>query len=141
DETGGTTVNDSSPNRNNGSFTNPAATNAPTWASSGALIYSSPPGPVVLTVTNTADSGPGSLRQAILDANALSGGLPITIAFNIPTADPNFLDDDSLLTGGDLAADAFFIRPATPLPALTRASVTIDGRTQTSFTGDSNPFG
>ena len=33
------------------------------------------------TVTNTNDSGPGSLRQAILDANANSG--PDTIAFNI----------------------------------------------------------
>src|SRR6516164_8138622 len=32
-------------------------------------------------VTNTADSGPGSLRQAILDANA-NPGLD-TIAFNI----------------------------------------------------------
>src|SRR6267378_625029 len=103
--------------------------------------FDSPSPTNTLTVTNTADSGPGSLRQAILDANALPGGLPVTIAFNIPTTDPNFLDDDSFLTGGDAAADAFFIRPATPLPALTRAFVTIDGRTQTGFTGDTNPFG
>src|SRR5215471_10788068 len=34
------------------------------------------------TVTNTNDSGPGSLRQAILDANANPG--TDTIAFNIP---------------------------------------------------------
>jgi hypothetical protein len=44
------------------------------------------PAPVALsstfTVTNTNDSGPGSLRQAILDANANSG--PDTIAFEIP---------------------------------------------------------
>jgi len=33
------------------------------------------------TVTNTADSGPGSLRQAILDANGNPG--TDTIAFNI----------------------------------------------------------
>jgi len=35
-------------------------------------------------VTNTADSGPGSLRQAILDANATPG--PDTISFAIPGA-------------------------------------------------------
>ncbi|SRR6266496_5297828 len=36
----------------------------------------------VFTVTNTADSGSGSLRQAILDANSNSGA--DTIAFAIP---------------------------------------------------------
>ena len=36
------------------------------------------------TVTNTDDTGPGSLRQAILDANAAPG--LDTIAFNIPGA-------------------------------------------------------
>ena len=36
------------------------------------------------TVTNTNDSGAGSLRQAILDANANPGG--DTIAFGIPGA-------------------------------------------------------
>lgn len=41
------------------------------------------------TVTNTNDSGAGSLRQAILDANA-DGAIPHTISFNIPTTDPGF---------------------------------------------------
>jgi hypothetical protein len=36
-----------------------------------------------LTVTNTNDGGPGSLRQAILDSNAATGNTN-TIAFNIP---------------------------------------------------------
>jgi hypothetical protein len=42
------------------------------------------------SVTNTADSGAGSLRQAILNANAAanSGG-PDIITFTIPGADPN----------------------------------------------------
>ncbi len=35
----------------------------------------------IFTVTNTGDTGSGSLRQAILDANSLAG--PDTIAFNI----------------------------------------------------------
>src|SRR6266404_2182019 len=37
-----------------------------------------------LTVTNTADSGPGSLRQAILDANADTSTNDVSIEFNIP---------------------------------------------------------
>src|SRR5207253_396761 len=36
------------------------------------------------SVTNTADAGPGSLRQAINDANSTVG--PDTIRFNIPGA-------------------------------------------------------
>ena len=60
-------------------------------------------------VTNTNDAGAGSLRQAILDANANAG--PDTISFNIPGA--------GLRT----------ITPASPLPAVT-GPVTIDGFTQ-----------
>ncbi|MCA9431079.1 MAG: hypothetical protein KC940_11280, partial [Candidatus Omnitrophica bacterium] len=40
-----------------------------------------------LTVTTTADSGAGSLRQAILDANASTGVLDV-IQFNIPGDGP-----------------------------------------------------
>ena len=35
-------------------------------------------------VTNTSDSGPGSLRQAILDANLATSAPPDTIQFAIP---------------------------------------------------------
>ena len=38
----------------------------------------------IFTVTDTADSGPGSLRQAILDSNAVSGGN--TIDFDVPAS-------------------------------------------------------
>ena len=41
--------------------------------------------PQTFFVTNTADTGAGSLRQAILDANANTG--PDTIEFNIPSSD------------------------------------------------------
>ena len=36
------------------------------------------------TVTNTNNSGPGSLRQAMLNVNAAGGG---GVAFNIPSSD------------------------------------------------------
>jgi hypothetical protein len=67
----------------------------------------------IFLVTNTSDSGAGSLRQAIMDANATpntpSG--PDEIHFNIP------------------GAGVQTITPATTLPAIT-APVVIDGYTQ-----------
>lgn len=81
----------------------------------------------VFSVTNTNDSGSGSLRQAIFDANA-DPAIPHTIAFAIPTGDPGF--DGS----------TFAIQPLSELPVVRRAT-TVDGTTQTGFTGDTNPFG
>ena len=69
----------------------------------------------VFVVDTTADSGPGSLRQAILDANRVSG-LKVTIDFAIP------------------GAGVQTIEPLTPLPAIT-ASVLIDGTSQPGFAG------
>jgi hypothetical protein len=62
-------------------------------------------------VTATADSGPGSLRQAILDANADTSTNDVSIEFNIP------------------ASGAQTIAPLTVLPTISRP-VTIDGYTQ-----------
>ena len=70
--------------------------------------------PSIFTVTNTDDSGPGSLRQAILDANAEPG--TDTIAFDIP--------------GGGVQT----IQPASALPTIT-SPVVIDGTTQPGFAG------
>ncbi len=97
--------------------------------------------PSSFVVTNTNDSGAGSLRQAITDANTAPGDSEIV--FNIPTTDANFVDVDSGLAGGDAAPDAFLIQPLTDLPALNdpNGGTTIAGRTQTAFTGDTNPFG
>ena len=72
------------------------------------------------TVTTTGDSGAGSLRQAILDANANPG--TDTIAFNI--------------TGSGVHT----ITPASALPAITDA-VTIDGYTQAGSSANTNPVG
>ena len=66
------------------------------------------------TVTNTGDSGAGSLRQAILDANAAAG--PDTIDFNIPGTGP------------------FQILPATILPPLAGQTV-LDATTQPGYAG------
>jgi hypothetical protein len=49
-----------------------------------------PPLPLTFTVSNTSDSGPGSLRQALLDSNA-NAGFTDTIAFAIPGAAPHVI--------------------------------------------------
>jgi len=76
-------------------------------------------------VTTTADSGAGSLRQAILDANA-AGGAPSSIAFRIAEASPTPWKT---------------IRVTSPLPAITALGLRIDGATQTAFFGDANRDG
>jgi hypothetical protein len=63
------------------------------------------------TVTNTNDSGAGSLRQAILDANGgiCAADFPCRVQFDLPSN----------------SGRTFF--PLTPLPAITRSGITIDG--------------
>ena len=65
-------------------------------------------------VTNTDNSGSGSLRQAILDADAAAATEPATIDFQI--------------SSGGLQT----ISPLSPLPAIT-APVIIDGTSQPGF--------
>ena len=82
-------------------------------------------------VINTNDSGTGSLRQAILNANAISGSH--TITFNIPTAEAGFTTE---------AGVSFWkIKPTSALPSMTRDATVIDGRTQTSNRGNTNTLG
>ncbi len=89
-----------------------------------------------LIVTNTANSGPGSLREAMANAQGIAGTDPVVIEFNIPTTDPNYQDP---ATGG---TGAFHINLTSTLPTLTRGKVTIDGWSQSEFMGsDSNPLG
>jgi len=68
----------------------------------------------IVTVTNTVDSGPGSLRQAILDANA--DPYDDSIVFNIG--------------GGGVQ----IIQPNSYLPEITKP-VVIDGTTQPGYVG------
>jgi probable HAF family extracellular repeat protein len=68
----------------------------------------------VFHVTSTADAGPGSLRQAVLDANATPGTNGIAFVLG---------------TGGVQT-----IAPTSPLPAVTNP-VEIDGATQPGYAG------
>lgn len=80
--------------------------------------------PVTFVVTNTADSGPGTLRQAILDNNATFHSGPNRIEFNIA------------------GAGVQTIMPLTPLPEITRPAI-IDGFTQpgaSPATNGNNPI-
>lgn len=81
----------------------------------------------VLTVTNTADSGPGSLRQAITDANA--NWSIDRIEFNIPTTDAGYNATTGVYT---------ITVSSTELPAIGNRVLTIDGSTQTAATGNTN---
>ncbi len=82
---------------------------------------------VTFNVTNVADSGPGSLRAAILDAHggACTSLYPCKIAFRIPPDGARWLT----------------IRPASPLPVVSGEVLTIDGSVQSRYYGDTNPDG
>src|SRR6266567_2845791 len=84
------------------------------WFSAQLLILPIPAFADIFTVLNTNDTGAGSLRQAILDANNAVGN--DLIDFRIPGTKP------------------YAITPASALPSITDP-VTIDGTTQTNFTG------
>jgi hypothetical protein len=73
-------------------------------------------------VTTTADSGPGSLRQAIIDSNA-SCAAGSSIAFNIPGAGPHT------------------IQPLTALDTLSCDSLPLDGYTQSGAIRNSDTGG
>lgn len=79
------------------------------------LVTATLAGAATFTVTNTADSGAGSLRQALLDANSNCGSAPHTISFNIVGAGPHG------------------INLASALPPLA-CQMTVDGYTQPQYT-------
>jgi hypothetical protein len=72
-------------------------------------------------VTSAADSGPGSLRQAILDVNrdCRDFNTPCVIAFEAPLE----------------------IRPQAALPAITAAAVLVDGRSWVTIDGSATAAG
>ena len=76
----------------------------------------------VFTVINTLDSGTGSLRQAIFNANANTSPMSL-VEFNIPTSDPGY-NHSAIWT----------ISPHSTLPSLTAPTV-IDGATAAGYGG------
>ena len=92
------------------------------------MAFSSPLLATTYTVTNCADSGAGSLRQAITDANTNAG--IDTISFNIPTTEATT----------EAGATFWRIKPSSNLPAIT-GTVIIDGTTQPTSETYNNPYG
>jgi hypothetical protein len=86
----------------------------------GAFEVNASAGSLNFVVTNANDSGPGSLRQAILDANIHFG--PDTITFNIP------------------GSGVHTIHPFAEFPPITD-QVTIDGYTQPGSSPNTFPNG
>jgi len=84
------------------------------WFAGVVLLSSGIARATTFTVTNTNDAGAGSLRDAIDQANAVTG--PHVIAFNVPVS-------------GTVA-----ITPATQLPVISK-QVTVDGTTQPGYAG------
>jgi parallel beta-helix repeat protein len=83
--------------------------------------------PSAYLVTTTADAGPGSLRQAILDADTFANGTsaqPDLIQFAIPATDLGY----SSTTG------AFTITPLSALPTITDTLI-LDASSQPGFAG------
>src|SRR5947209_4904810 len=114
-----------SPGSGSINFTASATIREPNFDPSAITARSSTSLYVTFYVTTTADSGAGSLRQAILDANA-AAGVPLAIEFQIP--EPS-------------ATPWKTIRVNSPLPAITAYALHIDGSTQSGFFGDANPDG
>jgi hypothetical protein len=79
-------------------------------------------------VNPLAGAGTGTLRQAIVDADAAATGTaanPDLIQFNIPTSDPGY---NSTTGGFTIQVDAGGL-PLSPLPTITD-TVVLDGYTQ-----------
>ena len=83
-----------------------------------------------LIVSNTLDTGNGTLRAAIDTANSRVG--PDTIRFNIPRSDPGF----------DETKGVWIIKPDTFYSFISDGGLFIDGPSQAKFDSiDTNPFG
>jgi hypothetical protein len=84
------------------------------------------------SVTNTNDSGPGSLREAIYAANHYLHLDRNIIRFNIPKSDPGY----------DTNKGIWVIKPDSIFEYIIDNGLIIDGYSQSSFIGeDTNPYG
>ena len=97
--------------------------------SNNTSMFSDPFRILPFIVTNTKESGEGSLREAIIGAN--NSKRPEAIHFNIPPDDPYY----------DAERGVWVFRILSALPPLSGGWTTIDGRTQSQNQGDTNPLG
>src|SRR6185312_7021144 len=92
-----------------------------------AAMYGNPSPLPGATVTNTKDSGPGSLRTSIyyaFDRSTDASPVAITITFSIPTNDPGYNNSTGLWT----------IMPTFAMPAMGNGT-TINGNAQIVLDG------
>jgi len=78
-------------------------------------------------VTNTNDSGPGSLREAIIQTNSSPIGID-AIIFNLELSDPNYNSETGV----------WIIDLLSALPMISYPSVSIDGSSQQTYIGNTN---
>ncbi len=97
------------------------------------------------TIVNANDSGAGSLRQFLVNANALSNTGLAQSGFTPGTENALFLVTDGAAHPGLraglanlLVSGVVSVRVTSALPAITEA-VRVDGATQTANVGDTNP--
>ncbi len=98
-----------------------------------AEVYGNPVTPPDALVTNTNDSGSGSLRTAIyyaFDRSTDMPAVPTAILFHLPLTDSNY----------NSGTGVFTIAPSFGMTA-PGVGTTLDGATQTTFTGNTNPSG
>lgn len=98
----------------------------------GDLILTAEGGSTSTTflVTNTQDTGPWSLRQAIEDVNAGEG--PCRVQFHIPVTDPGY----------DASTGTWTIHANSSMLGINQRETLIDGTSQAAFIGsDTNPLG
>jgi hypothetical protein len=81
----------------------------------------------IFIVTNTSDSGFGSLRDAMESLSRQCIESSCEIRFAIPPPVPE--------------SGWFTIRPLSPLPSIDATKLVVDGASQTAVTGDTNPYG
>ncbi|HNQ68643.1 MAG TPA: T9SS type A sorting domain-containing protein [Bacteroidales bacterium] len=96
-----------------------------TWI--GAYLFAN-----TYIVVNTNDGGTGSLRQAIQLCLDNPAGAPHFVHFQIPDTDPGYDPETGVWT---------IVFEDEGLPAFSTGYITVDGTTQTSFAGDTNPYG
>ncbi|MGI8808775.1 MAG: M12 family metallopeptidase [Acidimicrobiales bacterium] len=98
--------------------------------SAAATAYGPPAQAPSALVTNTQESGPGTLRTALYyasDRTEVTPASTTTVGFRIPTTDPGFADT------------VFTIKPRAAL--VVGGGTIIDGASQTAFTGNTNIAG